>query len=81
MEHPAGHTTSLQTSSARLPPPQPTETMFTIFLTALAFAACAVMGVLLLRPKQDAKELRIPFGAVSVAAVALGLVALGLWMV
>ncbi|MEK6975578.1 MAG: hypothetical protein AABY18_04455 [Candidatus Thermoplasmatota archaeon] len=55
--------------------------MFTIFLTALAFAACAVMGVLLLRPKQDAKELRIPFGAVSVAAVALGLVALGLWMV
>lgn len=55
--------------------------MFTTFLVSLAVAASAVMGALLLRPRQDAHELRIPYAAVSVAAVAAALVVLGLWMV
>ena len=54
--------------------------MFTIFLVSLAAAASAVMGGLLLRPKKDAHELRVPYVALSVAAVAAGLVAIGLWM-
>lgn len=54
--------------------------MFTIFLVTLAAAASAVMGGLLLRPKEDAQELRIPYAAISVAAIVVGLVALGLWM-
>jgi hypothetical protein len=55
--------------------------MFTIFLVGLAATVSAVMGALLLRPKKDAQELRLPYGLASVAAIAFGLVALGLWMV
>lgn len=62
---------------------RPHRTMFTIFLVSLAAAASAVMGGLLLRPKADAdgpRAARVPYTAISVAAVALGLIALGLWM-
>lgn len=55
--------------------------MFTIFLTATAAAVSAVLGGLLLRPQQEPKEARLPYAGLSVAAIALGLVALGLWMV
>lgn len=55
--------------------------MFTVFLAATAAVVSALMGGLLLRPRKDVEPLRIPYGAVTVAATATALVALGLWMI
>lgn len=55
--------------------------MFTTFLIATALATLLVLAALLLRPRRDVEPLTIPYGGAAVAAVTLGLIALGLWMV
>lgn len=52
------------------------------FLTATAAAVSALMGGLLLRPRPGAprQPVRVPYGALTVAATAIALVALGFWM-
>lgn len=54
--------------------------MFTIFLTALAAVVSALLVVLLAKPRHDAAPLHIPFGGLTVAAAALALAALGVWL-
>ncbi len=54
--------------------------MFTIFLTALAAVTSVLLAVLLAKPRHDAAPLRVPFGGLAVAAAALALAALGIWL-
>lgn len=52
------------------------------FLTATAAAVSALMAGLLLRPRPGARRepVPVPYGALTVAAMATALVALGFWM-
>lgn len=55
--------------------------MFTTFLTALAVVVSAVLIVFLAWPRHDTEPLRIPFGGLTVLLAAVGLAALGFWLV
>lgn len=54
--------------------------MFTLFVTALAAVVSALLVFLLLKPNRTSQPLRLPLGGLGVAAAALALAALGLWL-
>ena len=55
--------------------------MFTAFLTALAVVVSIVLLVLLAWPHRDAVPLHIPYSGLTVLIAAVGLAALGFWLV